>query len=308
MQAIERIRQTAFRGEHLLAGLAADDRLKIAHHHRVRVRAGDGADAVERRADVGHPVAQRLVHRVLERLGAGLHRHDLGAEHVHAKDVLLLPLDVDRAHVDDAFEPEARAQRRGRDAVHAGAGLGDDALLAHAPRQQDLAEHVVDLVRAGVIELFALQINLGAAARKAGGRLSAIVGQPLGEIERRRASDIMREIAVHFRLERGIGLGLRVGLLQFQNQRHQRFGHKAAAVNAEMPVLVRPGAERIGLLHCHAGLVTGLVAKCAAASRAARTNVRILSGSFSPGARSTPEETSTPGAAVTRKASPTLPA
>ena len=95
-----------------------------------------------------------------------------GAEHVHAKDVLLLPLDVDGTHIDDAFEAEARAQGRGRDAVHAGAGLGDHAFLSHAPRQKDLAEHVVDLVRAGVVELLALEIDFGAAARKAGGRLS----------------------------------------------------------------------------------------------------------------------------------------
>ncbi len=45
----------------------------------------------------------------------------------------------------------------------AGAGLGDDARLAHAPGEQDLAEHVVDLVRAGVIELVALEIDLRAA-------------------------------------------------------------------------------------------------------------------------------------------------
>ena len=45
----------------------------------------------------------------------------------------------------------------------AGAGLGDDALLAHAPREQDLAEHIVDLVRAGVVQLLALEIDLGAA-------------------------------------------------------------------------------------------------------------------------------------------------
>ena len=92
-----------------------------------------------------------------------MHRHDLGAEHVHAEHIRLLPLDVDRAHIDDAFEPEARAERRRGNAVHAGAGLGDDALLAHAPRQQNLAEHVVDLVRAGVIELLALEIDFGAA-------------------------------------------------------------------------------------------------------------------------------------------------
>src|SRR5271168_4549402 len=65
----ERIRQATLGREHLLARFAADDRLKIADHHRVRVRSGDGADAIEGRADVGHPVAQRLVHRVLERPG-----------------------------------------------------------------------------------------------------------------------------------------------------------------------------------------------------------------------------------------------
>ena len=163
----------------------ADDALEIAHHRRIGVRAGDGADAVEGVVDVGDPVAQRLVHRVLQGLRAGLHGHDLGAEHLHAEDVRLLPLDVDRAHVDDAFEAEARAERRGGDAVLAGAGLGDDPLLAHAPGEQDLAEHVVDLVRAGVVQLLALEVDLGAAE---------MLGQALGEIERARPADIMREV------------------------------------------------------------------------------------------------------------------
>ena len=95
-------------------------------------------------------------------------RAHLGAEHLHAQHVRLLPLDVDRAHVDDAVEAELRAQRRGGDAVHAGAGLGDDARLAHAARQHDLAEHVVHLVRAGVVEVLALEVDF----RAAGGRLA----------------------------------------------------------------------------------------------------------------------------------------
>ena len=247
MQAM-RVRQAPLGFAHLRARLAADDRLEIAHHHRIRVRPGDGADAVESRLDVGHPIAQRLVHRILQRLRTGFDRHDLGAEHVHAKDVLLLPLDIDRAHIDDAFEAEARAQRGGRHPVHAGAGFGDHAFLAHPPRQQNLAEHVVDLVRAGVVELFALEIDFGAAA---------IRREALGEVERRRAADIMRQIAVHFFLEIRIGLRLCVSLLQFQDQRHQCLGDEAAAIDAEVPVLVRPGAERIGPLHGHELLATG---------------------------------------------------
>jgi hypothetical protein len=47
--------------------------------------------------------------------------------------------------------------------VLARAGLGDDPGLAHALGQQDLAHAVVDLVRAGVVQLLALEIDLRAA-------------------------------------------------------------------------------------------------------------------------------------------------
>ena len=116
----------------------------------------------------------------------------LGAEQLHAEDVGLLPLDVGRAHIDDAGQVEERADRRGGDAVLAGAGLGDDAALAHAPREQDLADAVVDLVRAGVVQLVALQVELGAAE---------MPGQPLGEIQRARPADIMLEVVVELGLE-----------------------------------------------------------------------------------------------------------
>ena len=178
MQATSAVGQPPLALEHLRPRLLADDRLEVAHHRRIGMRPGHRADAVEGVADVGHPVAQRLVHRVLQRAAAAGHRHHLGAEQLHAEDVRLLPLDVGRAHEDHAFQPEAGADRRGGDAVLAGAGLGDDPGLAHPPRQQDLPEHVVDLVRAGVVELVALEVDLRAAEP---------LGQPLGEVERRRA-------------------------------------------------------------------------------------------------------------------------
>ena len=74
------------------------------------------------------------------------HGDDLGAQQFHAENVGLLPLHVGRAHEDLARQTEARAHGGGRDAVLAGAGLGNDALLAHALGEQDLAEAVVDLV------------------------------------------------------------------------------------------------------------------------------------------------------------------
>ena len=160
----QRIRQPAFGLQHLLARLAADDRLEIAHHGRIGMRAGHRADAIERVVHIGDPIAQCLVHRILQRLGPEFDGANLGAEDLHAQHVRLLPLDIHRSHVDDAGQAELRAQRCGGDAMHAGAGLGDDARLAHAPRQHDLAEHIVHLVRAGVVEVLALEIDLGPAA------------------------------------------------------------------------------------------------------------------------------------------------
>ncbi len=126
------------------------------------MRPGRGAEAVVGGVGVGDPVAERLVDGVLERLRTRLHRDHLGAEQPHPGDVERLPGDVDRAHVDDAFQAEQRARRRGRHPVLTGAGFGDDARLAHLLREQRLPEHVVDLVRSGVVEVFSLQEHPGA--------------------------------------------------------------------------------------------------------------------------------------------------
>ena len=141
----------------LRARLVADDALELAHHPRVRVRPDDRTDAVVRGLDRRDPVAQRLVDRVLERRAARLDGDDLRAEQLHPPDVERLALDVDRAHEHHAVEPEQRGRGRRRHAVLARARLGDDAPLVHLAGQQRLPEHVVDLVRAGVGEVLALE-------------------------------------------------------------------------------------------------------------------------------------------------------
>ena len=87
-----------------------------------------------------------------------------------------------------------------------------------------------------MIELVALEIDLRAAE---------MPRQPLGEEERARASHIVLEIVVEFLLERGIGLGRRVGGFELEDQRHERFGDITAAIGAEMSVLVRLVAEGV---------------------------------------------------------------
>ncbi len=242
MQATSAVGQTPFRFFHLPAHFLADDGLEVAHQRRVRMRAGDGADDVEGALDIRDPVAQRLVHRVLQRARAGLHRHHLGAEQLHAEHVGLLARDVDFAHVDGAGQVEQRAHRGGRDAMLAGAGLGDDPLLAHALGEQDLAHAVVDLVRAGVVELVALQVDLGAAET---------LGQARREIERAGPADIMLAVILHLVRELGVSLGGPVGLLHLEDQRHQRFGDEAAAEHAEAPELV--GAIAIAVARSGSG-------------------------------------------------------
>src|SRR5262245_23480637 len=116
----------------------------------------------------------------------------------------------------------------------AGAGLGDDAGLAHAPGKQNLAHDVVDLVGAGMVEFVALEVDLRAAEMS---------GEPLREIERRGPADIMLEKGRKLGLEGGIGAGGRVGLLELQNERHQGLGHVATAEPAEMAMLVRARPE-----------------------------------------------------------------
>jgi hypothetical protein len=215
----------------LPAHFLADDRLEIAHHRRIGVRPRHRADAVEGVAHVGHPVAQRVVHRILQRAATRGDGNHLGPQQLHAEHVRRLPFHVMRAHVDHAFQPELGADRGRGHPVLARAGFRDDPGLAHAAGQDDLAQHVVDLVRAGVVQLVALHVDLGAAQ---------MLRQPLGEIQRARGG---RRSASTDRPSRPRSWGrswrMLVALFQFQDQRHQRLGDEAPAEHAEAALLVR---------------------------------------------------------------------
>ena len=106
----------------------------------------------------------------------------------------------------------------------AGSGLGDDALLAHAAGEQRLAERVVDLVRAGVEEVFTLEVDLGSAA---------LFREPLGEVERRRTAAVVVKQPVELGVEGRVGVGHGVGLLEFFEGGHEGLRDVAAAVGSE---------------------------------------------------------------------------
>ncbi len=164
------IRQAARDRQHLLARFLSDHGLELTHHQRIRMRAEHRSKQVVGGLGVGDPVAHRLVDGVLERAAAAVDARHRRAEQAHAEDIERLARHVLGAHVDDALESEERAGGGRRHAVLAGAGLGDDAAAAHPFRQQRLPQRVVDLVRARVREVLALeqQAHAGRAGRAAG--------------------------------------------------------------------------------------------------------------------------------------------
>ena len=207
--------QTALGLPDLSPGLASDDALEVADHDGVRVWADDAADEVVGGLDVGDPVANGLVDGVLEGAGTGLDADYLGLKQAHTIDVEGLATNVRLAHVDDALQPEHGASGGGGDAVLSRTGLGDDALLAHVLGEQGLAEGVVDLVGAGVGEVFPLQVDL---------RSTQVAGQVFGEVERGGAAGVGAEKASENTLEILVDLNAVVGIFQLGHRGHEGFG------------------------------------------------------------------------------------
>ena len=170
------------------------------------------------------------------------------------------------------------ARDRGRgDAVLARAGFGDDARLAHAAGQQDLAHGVVDFVRAGVEQILALEINFRAAQ---------FARQPFGKIKRGGPAAKLAQIIMQFPLKFRVVLRAEIFLLQLLQRMHQRFRHITSAVRAKVAVASgkfsaialmviiftqrRGGAKRI----CCSGGLFGSSVRCLSQKR--RYNVFAL--------------------------------
>ena len=148
-----------------------------------------------------------------------LHRHHLGAEQLHAPHVQRLALDVDGTHVDDAAETEQRGRGRGGDAVLAGTRLRDQVLLAHAAGQQGLAEHVVDLVRTGVGEVFALEQHAHPEPLR----------EPVALGDRGRPARVARQQRRVLVAESGVDPRFAKVVLELLERGHERLGREAAA-------------------------------------------------------------------------------
>src|SRR5580693_3284614 len=117
-----------------------------------------------------------------------------------------------------------RRDGRGSNAVLARSGFGDDARFPHFHREQTLTNRVVDLMRTGVQQIFALEIDARAAK---------LLREARSELQRRRASREILEEILKLGLKGSVGLSKLIGAFEFEERHHERFGDVAAAVRAE---------------------------------------------------------------------------
>ena len=156
-----RIRKPTLDGQDLLAGLASDHAVEVAHHPREGSRPGDRAQKVVRGVDVGNPIAHRFIDGIFESLTSRGDGNDGCAEQLHSSHIESLALGVFVTHVNNALQTHQRCGSCRSNTVLASAGLGDDSALAHASGEEGLTKNVVDLVRSGVVEILALQVETG---------------------------------------------------------------------------------------------------------------------------------------------------
>ena len=127
------------------------------------------------------PVADRFIGRIFQCHITRSYGDDRRAQHLHFLHVCMLAFHIRLTHINDTFHIHQRTDSSGCHAVLSGSRLGYDTGFSHPAGQQDLSDRVVDLMSAGMVQIFTLQIYLAAIH----------LTQPFSLIERRRAADIV---------------------------------------------------------------------------------------------------------------------
>ncbi len=221
----EHIGKPSFLLQDLGSHFAADDRLKIANHEWIRMRPENRAKHVIGCADVRYPIAHRFIDGVLQRLAARRNRHHAGSQQFHSEKVQFLAADVFLTHVDIALQAQQRADSRRRHTMLPGARFRDNSFLAHADGEQTLAKAVIYLVRSGVVQILAFEVNLCAAPG---------LREALGQIKRSRPARVIVEELIELCVKLGILLSRVVCSFELFQRMHERFGHELPAVISEV--------------------------------------------------------------------------
>jgi len=217
------LRQPTGALEHLLARLASNDRLKLTHHPGIGRGSNDRTDDVVAVIHRRHPITNRFTRCVLQRPRSARHWNDGRSHESHAEHVQLLAPHVFFTHVDHALQTESGADRRRRDTVLARSSLGNDSALPHSQCEERLADRIVDLVRAGVVQVLALQEHTGPDQ----------VGQPGRTAQRRWTTDICMKQIVELSDEGCVRHSRCEGCFELVERRNERLRDIAPAIGAE---------------------------------------------------------------------------
>ena len=157
------VRQLAVLSQTLRPRFTANDALKVAHEHGVRMRAGDRANNVKGIVDIRDPVAHGFIHGVFQRTRTRSHRDNLRSQELHSIDIQRLSANVFLTHKNVTLETQPGCNRRAGDTMLTRTRLGNHPLLAHIFGEECLPDRVIHLVGTGVIQIFALEQDACAA-------------------------------------------------------------------------------------------------------------------------------------------------
>ena len=184
------------------------------------MRPTGGAQCVVGVVHVGNPIAKGFVDGIFKRLAALGYRHYCGPHLLHPENVRPLARNIVCAHVDGAVKTKLGGHGGGGNPVLPGTGFSDNASLAHAFGQEPLPHHVVGLVRASVVKIFALDVNT---------RTTQLIADVIQPGDGRGAAGVSRHQLEIFIPERRIISGFQVGGLQLIEGGDQYLGDEGPA-------------------------------------------------------------------------------
>ena len=203
--------------------------LEIANHHGEGMGAENGADAVDSIVVFFHVAFKSGVYRFFQGLLACGDGDDVGAQHFHTDDIGVLLGNIHSAHVNVTLQAEVCSGGGKSHTVLAGTGFGNDLLLAHELGKETFTHAVVQLVGTGVVEIFALEINLALAENTA---------QALAVIHGSRAALKLAADAAQFIDKLRTLADLKIRIVDLLECRNQFGGQECAAVLTEITVLI----------------------------------------------------------------------
>ena len=217
-------------------GFTTDNRLEITNNFWEWCRTKGRSHDVVSILDTCNPSTEGCIYCVLKHARAIGNTENFGTKQLHTENVKRLTFNIFLTHIDSTVHIEKSSGCRCCDTVLTCTCFGNDFLLAHAFSKQDLTKGIVNLVGTCVVKILTFKVNL---------RPTNMVGQTFGVVKRRLTAHIVFEEIIQFRLETWIFLGFTIGLVQFNNGRHQRFWNELTTEFSVKSFCIR-------LLICHA--------------------------------------------------------